>query len=78
MATIAYRILKFESMIKILIVTNDAFFTFITFSKTISFGYIKSFVMQHLYNPNFKRIFIIIYLILIYYFLVCKFIGKVV
>ena len=36
-ATIAYRILKFEPMIKKLIVTNHAFFTFITFSNISSF-----------------------------------------
>ena len=44
MATIAYRILKFESMI----VSNDASFTSITFSRVNSFAYISSIVIQQL------------------------------
>ena len=48
MATIAYRILKFEFMIKKPIVENHAFFTSITFSKINSFTYINSIVIQHL------------------------------
>ena len=48
MATLAYRILKFEPMIKKLIVTNHAFFTGITFSRINSFAYINSIVIQHL------------------------------
>ena len=47
-ATIAYRILKFESMIEKTIVTNHAFSTFITFSTINSFAYINSIVMYHL------------------------------
>ena len=40
MPTIAYRILKFESMIKKGIVANHAFFAVVTFSKFNSFTYI--------------------------------------
>ena len=48
MTSIAYRILKFESMIKKPIVTNHASFTFITFSRINSFVYISSIVIEHL------------------------------
>ena len=47
MATIAYRILKFESMIKKRIVANHAWFVS-TFSKVNSFAYINSIAIQHL------------------------------
>ena len=46
-ATIAYRILKFDSMIKKPIVTNDIFLTSITF-RINSFVYINSIVIKHL------------------------------
>ena len=52
MTTIAYRILKFESMIKKLIVANHAFFTAITFSKINSFAYINSIVIYHSYTSK--------------------------
>ena len=48
LATIAYRILKFESMIKRQIVANYTFFTSSTFSRIISLAYINSIVTQHL------------------------------
>ena len=48
MAYILYTILKFESVIKKPIVTNDAFFTAITFSRINSFPYITLFIIQHL------------------------------
>ena len=46
--TIAYRILKIESMIKKPIMANHVFFAAVTFSKINSFAYINSFVIQHL------------------------------
>ena len=46
-ATIAYGILKFESMIK-KIVANHTFFAAVTFMKIKSFAYINSFLIQHL------------------------------
>ena len=58
MATIAYRILKFESTIKKPIVANHAFFTSITFSRISSFTYINSvqdnlkFACLQLYKQN--------------------------
>ena len=45
MASIAYRILKVESMIKKLIVANRTFFTSITFSRIDPFAYINSLVI---------------------------------
>ena len=48
MVTIAFRILKFESMIKKPIVTNHTFFISITFSRINLFSYINSIVIQHL------------------------------
>ena len=48
MATITYRTFKFKSMIKKSIVTNRAFFTYITFGRIDSFSYINSTVIQHL------------------------------
>ena len=48
MTTIAYRILKFEPMIKKPIVTNLVFFAVVTFSGTSSFAYINSILIQHL------------------------------
>ena len=48
MATIAYRILKLESLIKKSIVANQAFFISITFSRINSFAYINFIVIQHL------------------------------
>ena len=48
MATIAYRILKFEYMVKKPIVPNHGLFYFITFSRVNSFPYIISIVVQHL------------------------------
>ena len=48
MTTIAYRIFKFESVIKKSIVTNHTFFAVVTFSKINSFAYINSIVIQHL------------------------------
>ena len=47
MTTIAYRILKFESMIKKPIVKNHAFFTPITFSCNNPFAYINYILIQH-------------------------------
>ena len=47
MATIAYRILKFESMIKEPIVAKHKFFA-VTFNRINPFTYINSFVIQHL------------------------------
>ena len=41
MTTIAYRILKLESMIKKLIMANHRFFAVITFSEINSFAYIN-------------------------------------
>ena len=48
MTTIAYRIWKFEFMIKKTIVANHASFTCITTSRINSFAYINSIVIQHL------------------------------
>ena len=48
MTIITYRILKLESMIEKLVMTNHPFFTVNTFSKISSFAYINSVVMQHL------------------------------
>ena len=48
MATITNRILKFEPIIKILIVTNYALFTIISFSKINFVTYINFIVIQHL------------------------------
>ena len=48
MATIAYRISEFESVIKKPIMANYAFFAVVTFSKINSFTYINSIVIQHL------------------------------
>ena len=50
MATIANRILKFESMIKKPIVANHTFFSVITFGKMNSFAYINSLVAQLISN----------------------------
>ena len=47
-ATIAYRILKFDSLIKNPIVANHALFTAITFSRINSFAYINSIVIQYM------------------------------
>ena len=58
MATIAYRILKFESMIKIPVVANHLFFTSITFSRVNSFTYISFIVIQYLKDLIFKKIVI--------------------
>ena len=48
MTGIAYKILKFESMIRKPIMENHTFFAFVTSSKTNSFTYINSTVIQHL------------------------------
>ena len=48
MTTIVYKILKFETMIKKLIMTNHAFFAAITFSRINYFVYIDSIIIQHL------------------------------
>ena len=48
MKTVRYQILKFEPMIKKSIVANHAFLAVTTFSRTSSFTYIKSIVIQHL------------------------------
>ena len=48
MATIVYRILKFESMIEKPIMANQTFFAAVTFSKINSFAYINSIVIQQL------------------------------
>ena len=48
MTTIAYKILKFESIIKKPIMTSYAFFTIVAFSKINSFAYINSIVIQNL------------------------------
>ena len=48
MATIGYRILKFESMIKKSKVANYPFFTYITFNKINLFTYINYILIQHL------------------------------
>ena len=48
MATIVYKILKFEPMIKKSMVENHALFAIVTFSKINSFAYINSIVIQHL------------------------------
>ena len=53
MTTIAYIILKVESMIKKPIMTNHTFFAVVTFSKINSFTYINSIVIEHLYNIVF-------------------------
>ena len=58
MTTIAYRILKFESMIKKPIVVSHTFFTFITYSRINSFAYTTSVIIQHLQYLIFKKIFI--------------------
>ena len=50
MKTIAYRILKLESMIKKLIMKNHTFFAVATFSKTNSFPYINSIVIHQISN----------------------------
>ena len=44
MATIAYRILKFESMIKTPVFPNYVFFAVVTFSKINSFACITAFI----------------------------------
>ena len=48
MATIAYKILKFETMIKKNNSDKNALFTAITFSRINYFGYINLIVTQHL------------------------------
>ena len=48
MTTIAYRILKFESMIKKAVMANHTLFGVVTFSNINSFAYINSIVTQHL------------------------------
>ena len=57
MTTIAYLILKFKSMIKIPIVTNQTFFPIVTFSRIIFFAYINSIVIQHSLHIIFKKTF---------------------
>ena len=54
MTTIGHRILKFESMIKKLKITNHKFFAFATLSKNNSCACINSIVTQHLYYLIFK------------------------
>ena len=46
MATIAYKVLKFEPIIKKPIVANHTFFTAITFQRINSFAYINSILIQ--------------------------------
>ena len=46
MTTIANKILKFESMIKKTIITNNTFVTVVTFSKINSYAYINYFLIQ--------------------------------
>ena len=48
MTTIAYRIMKFESMIKNPIVANHALFTATTFSKKKLVRYINPIIIQNL------------------------------
>ena len=50
MATIAYKIFKFEPMIKNPIVTIHAFFTSLTFSRISSFAYYIKFIVIQFYN----------------------------
>ena len=57
MTTIAYLLLKFKSMIKIPIVTNQTFFPIVTFSRIIFFAYINSIVIQHSLHIIFKKTF---------------------
>ena len=74
MATIAYRILKIESMIKKPLTPNHTFFAVATFSKINSYAYINSIIIQHLQYLIFKKIFIK----LIYHLFVYNFISTVV
>ena len=56
MATIAYRILKFDSLIKNTIAPNQAFLIFITFIRITSFTYINFIVIQpNLIIPNLLK-----------------------
>ena len=48
MTSIAYRILKFESMIKKSILANHIFFTVATFIRIDSFSYVNSIVTENL------------------------------
>ena len=48
MAIMAYRILKFEPMIKKRIVINHTYFAVVTFSRINCFAYFDSIVLQHL------------------------------
>ena len=48
MATNTYRILKFEPMIKKVIVTNHTLFDAVTFRNISSFAYIDSIVIENL------------------------------
>ena len=49
MTTIAYRIVKLESVFKKTKVKNDTFFAVVTFSKINSFAYISSVIIR-IYN----------------------------
>ena len=51
MRTIAYRLLKFESMIKNPIMQNRKYFAVVTFSKINSFAFIISIVIS-IYNTK--------------------------
>ena len=48
MGTVAYRLLKFKSIIKNPIMKNRTYFVVVTFSKISSLGFIISIAIQHL------------------------------